>query len=812
MGYRLVVTACAIALAWTGAARAQTAPFTVDDLLEQESLGNLRISPDSRWVIVERVAPWDRAATYDLGQYTAQLLTGLEIHDVQGSGPPRTISDRDHGTGYISGPFSPDGSQMVVYRLTPQTFRIGVMHLQTAAIRWFDVTPEWPNIGQTVAWRSDDELIIIARPDDDLPVGMQHGRQAQSKATRLWAEAAAGHQPTGVVMTSGKGRDDRAQARQGSLVRLDVPTGAIEKLATGEFFDFSLSPDRRSVAAMWLAGDIQPDLGDMVFTGTPARRRRLSVFALDARTDWSRQQTGDFLPFLMAWSPDSRRLLAYRRSDGVTWTDGGFALVDRAGASTVLSRDARPVIDVNGSQIPFARGAWDGDTPVGLVEKRDGTRVWRNLGSSPNATGVTAAAGQVLAAPDGRLIVGLGADWRNTDGRPAGHRPERAFPAARAQDLGGRAAINPDPQSVAAWAGLDRSGCLVRQTGSARGSCFGSGIDTTGIAAVSPDLRYFLRVTMSPTGSTTLGLTSDAGEKTLTTLNSALDSRQWGDIRPIHHTAPDGSPLVSWLLVPPGVEARNLPVIAIIYPGTVYPTPPAWLRPGSERRHINPAVLAAAGYAVLIPSLPLYDNSGHALDDLAPRLEAILDVVAGTGVIDPERMAVIGHSYGGYAAMSLATRTTRYKAIVASAGRSDFSDLLELSPQYALSPENGPTFNVGMGWAETGQGRMGTSLLADPQRYVDASPIYRAIHVETPVLIIDGDMDFSRGRGLFGALYRMNREAGLATYAGEGHVFVSPANIRDLHSRIIAWLDRYLSAGPPQASLPVAGPALQDGR
>ena len=84
------------------------------------------------------------------------------------------------------------------------------------------------------------------------------------------------------------------------------------------------------------------------------------------------------------------------------------------------------------------------------------------------------------------------------------------------------------------------------------------------------------------------------------------------------------------------------------------------------------------------------------------------------------------------------------------------------------------------------------------------------IRDSTPTLLIQSDFDGSRFDSIFGALYRLNREAELVTYFGESHEFVSPANVRDLHLRILGWLDRYL--GPPHPldpSFPAARPDLK---
>jgi dipeptidyl aminopeptidase/acylaminoacyl peptidase len=117
--------------------------------------------------------------------------------------------------------------------------------------------------------------------------------------------------------------------------------------------------------------------------------------------------------------------------------------------------------------------------------------------------------------------------------------------------------------------------------------------------------------------------------------------------------------------------------------------------------------------------------------------------------------------------------------------------------------------NALAGWAESGQGAIGASLPARPEAYVENSPIYLADRIRTPVLLIEGDLDPAGGDVLFGALYRLGREADLVTYAGEGHVFVSPANLRDLHARILAWLDRYLGPAELGDAPRAPGPAAQ---
>ena len=90
---------------------------------------------------------------------------------------------------------------------------------------------------------------------------------------------------------------------------------------------------------------------------------------------------------------------------------------------------------------------------------------------------------------------------------------------------------------------------------------------------------------------------------------------------------------------------------------------------------------------------------------------------------------------------------------------------------------------------------MGVPPWKDPDRYIRNSPLTYASKVTTPLLIVQGDMDYvpiQQGEEFFSALYRQNKPASFVRYWGEGHILESPANITDLWTRLFAWLARYL--------------------
>src|SRR3546814_2020164 len=72
--------------------------------------------------------------------------------------------------------------------------------------------------------------------------------------------------------------------------------------------------------------------------------------------------------------------------------------------------------------------------------------------------------------------------------------------------------------------------------------------------------------------------------------------------------------------------------------------------------------------------------------------------------------------------------------------------------------------NFGALWSEGGQGRMGVPPWRDPQRYIDNSPLFWAHQIETPLLLIHGDLDFvnvNEAEQLFAALHRQGKDVQL---------------------------------------------------
>lgn len=816
VGRCLQALAAAVVLAGSGGAAFAASdggrPFTIDDLLGMEAIGAVRISPDARWIVVEREAAYDTASRYDIDYYSRVAITDLEIHDA--SGALSRVIGRDDPFGYQAGPFSPDGKRMVVYRLSDdRRWRIGVVTLATGAALWLDVTPENSQVGRSVAWRTDDELVFVARADGDLPIVLRIGSQTQARTSRLWDEAIEGRSPTATLVVSGAGRDQRPQAAPKRLMSLTLSSGALKTWASGEIIDFELSPDGRKCALLVNGEDIQSPPPGPAKIGTPNRRRRLQIVDLATGALQDPLPERDLLSHLLAWSPDSRRLLVFDRPLGGTWPEGSLTQIDRDSgrAHPLPMTDAAPVILETGERIPIVRAGWVGRTPMVWGEAAEGEPGWRALlpDGSTRDLGVPAdPAGRWANTARGTFYNGASGLWSVS---PAG---SQAVGSGRFQyrqtehDMGGRSASNPDAVEVGASAVIGADGCLRTEPLTAPTFCPPPLGGSEKIVAASPRADFVVTRQLGADGVLRLRLHSaDGASQDMATANAALAEVQWGPVVEVDHQGFDGRPLKSWILTPAGSRpASGWPTIVVAYPGKTFPDPPARLASGSDLTQFNPAVMASSGYAVMMVSLPGHDAPGPGLGNVGDEIWKIVEAGTGDGLIDPARVALFGHSYGGHTALLVATQTDRFRTIIASAGFADYGAANRATRHFAVVPEDGYILG-GAGWLEAGQARMGGPSWADPEAYVANSPVYRADRIRTPVLIVHGDLDPVSAETMFANLYQLGREAGLLTFWGEGHVLMSPANIRELHERLLAWLDRYMAAsGEP--SLPVADPDL----
>jgi len=270
----------------------------------------------------------------------------------------------------------------------------------------------------------------------------------------------------------------------------------------------------------------------------------------------------------------------------------------------------------------------------------------------------------------------------------------------------------------------------------------------------------------------------------LTNVNPQFDQVAMGTSRLIEYKSNDRQELRGALLLPADYqEGKRYPLIVKVYGGDMlsnYVNQFGFSAFGND----NMQLFATRGYAVLLPDTPL--RIGTPMRDLAKTVLPAIDKVIDMGVADPERLGIMGHSYGGYSTLSLIVQSTRFKAAHMDAGQGN------LVGTYGGMMKSGDTF--GVGWAEEGQGRMGGTPWEFRERYIENSPVFYLDRVQTPLFISQGalDTDTFLSDEIFVGLRRLGKEVLYAKYEGEGHGIEGYANKIDYWNRMIGWFDLHL--------------------
>jgi dipeptidyl aminopeptidase/acylaminoacyl peptidase len=268
-------------------------------------------------------------------------------------------------------------------------------------------------------------------------------------------------------------------------------------------------------------------------------------------------------------------------------------------------------------------------------------------------------------------------------------------------------------------------------------------------------------------------------------VNERLKGRRLAPSRPISYQARDGLPIHGYLTLPLGREARGLPLIVMPHGGPF----------GVRDRGAYDAVvqmLANRGYAVLQPNFRGSESYGRDFEErgngqwgraMQDDLDDGMDWLVREGIADPKRVCIVGSSYGGYAAIWGATRNPeRYRCAASFAGITDIARQLRHSRDFFVNPKSARR------WKKRVQGDEGFDLAA-------VSPIEHIDRLRVPLLIAHGAEDqrvpLRQSSHYAAALARAGKPHDYYVYAGEGHGFADPANVKDYLDRLEAFLKRY---------------------
>jgi dipeptidyl aminopeptidase/acylaminoacyl peptidase len=250
--------------------------------------------------------------------------------------------------------------------------------------------------------------------------------------------------------------------------------------------------------------------------------------------------------------------------------------------------------------------------------------------------------------------------------------------------------------------------------------------------------------------------------------------------------AADGTEIGSWLVRPAGASGdAKAPLVVWVHGGPLG----SW---SSWHWRWNPHVLAARGYAVLMPDPAISTGYGQAMIQrgwgdwgAAPYTDVVAAVdaaLAERADLDAARTALMGGSFGGYMANWVAGQTDRYRAIVTHAS------LWELRGFHGTT-DGGAYWELEMG-----------DPYREPERYTRQSPFEHLAKIRTPMLVIHGEQDFrvpvSEALRLWTDLRRHGIEGKLLYFPDENHWILKPQNARIWYATVLAFLDEHVLGKP----------------
>ena len=620
-----------------------------------------------------------------------------------------------------------------------------------------------------------------------------------------------------VVTTLSEERDEYLS----NIWVVDVAGGAPRRFTAGP---------RRDLEPRW-----SPDGSRLAFLSERTAKDKLQLYVMPADGGEPTKLTAlDNGVSAIAWAPDGARLAfvsavgGYKEPEGedekrksrparvitsVKYRFNGEGFIyDRRPHVFVVSLDGASPTQITDGDFIDADPTWspDGESLVfasarhGARDDDDASDLWRVPAKGGTPQRLTATAGPVMLpafSPDGRTIAFLARAELNAYGRnvqlftvPADGGQATCVTSALDRSCGAlhvRPSWSPDGRSltVAAEDRGDIGLWRVAATGSAAPQRIVGGERVLNGFSASADgrtLAFAASRTVAPAEVFVCG--ADGGdERRLTDLN-----RAW--VESVALSAPErfrftraGFELDVWVMRPAGFGAgQRYPTLLNIHGG-----------PHAQYGHNffdEFQVYAGAGYAVVYTNPRGSQGYGEAFtqavvgdwggSDYADVMAALDEALARYPFIDPERLGVLGGSYGGFLTSWTVGHTKRFKAACSERA---------VNCQYTMfgTSDIGHSFNV----VELG----GPLPWEDMARYIERSPLTYAKDMTTPLLILHSEDDLrcpiEQGEQLFVALKKLKREVRFVRFPGENHEMSrsgKPRHRLERFRHILEWFAKYL--------------------
>jgi dipeptidyl aminopeptidase/acylaminoacyl peptidase len=762
--------------AWTQSPSEPTLqePLPVDAVLSARTFPRTSpsLSPDGKWIAYSLIEPAKvlqpiAGAEYftETGTPTWAIGCDVWVTDLETGKSTNLTGSKGANWGPV---WSPNGRYLAFYSDRSGKSNLWVYDAMALSLRSVsDVVVRTLDTDELVRWTRDGDKLLTTVVEEGLADNgvrkseVQRGQpESQAQANIVVYRFPDSSASTRVERSSIQG-DSETLAYRADLALVDLATGRVERIARGvNPVWYEISADNKFIAFASRQGLVDQDSGRILFDLTIVDRstgRKVVAATI---------QQSSYL-FSATWSPDGK-WLSYVTMEGWHLEKAECYLVSvETGTVRKLAETSHAVFSVVGMRAPL----WSPDSQQLYLLSWDSnlvknTALWRisvidgqvlKLGAIPDHELGIIVASQVTSTPlltnSGRSVIVTALD---TNTKRSGFYAIDVSTGGFVKLLEEDKQYGPD-QSVSTFS--------------------------------SADGQHIIYMAQDAGHPPNLWLVSSRFDtpKRITNVNPEFDRYRMGRSRVIEWLSPDGERRRGALLLPEDYqEGRQYPMIVWVY-GTLY---------GSDYLNYfglwpwdplhNMQLYATRGYAVLLPDS--LTAIGTPMASVAKSILPGVNKAIELGIADPQKLGLMGESFGGYTTLSLIVQTTRFKAAVSLAGMGDLVGL------YGEMDHTGDSSAVGL--LESGQIKMGGTPWEFRDRYIENSPVFYLDRVQTPLLIIHGSEDTAVAPFLadqiFVGLRRQHKEVLYAKYKGEGHGIEKYGNRVDCAERIIEWFDKHL--------------------
>jgi len=280
-----------------------------------------------------------------------------------------------------------------------------------------------------------------------------------------------------------------------------------------------------------------------------------------------------------------------------------------------------------------------------------------------------------------------------------------------------------------------------------------------------------------------------AAPKKLTNANPQQAEYVWGKAENIPFINADGKTMKAMLIKPDNFDpTKKYPLMVYIYEELTQGL--HGYRAPNVGTSINLTRYVSNGYIVLQPDISY--ETGYPGPSAMKNVIPAINTVLAQGYVDPKRIGIQGHSWGGYQITYMITQTNIFAAVQAGASVTNMT-----------SAYGGIRWDSGMVRQfqyEKTQSRIGKSLWDAPLQFIENSPIFWVERITTPYLTIHNDADgavpWYQGIEFNMAMRRLGKEAYMFNYNGQRHGLSNRDYMKHWTVHMDEFFDHYLLGKP----------------